>query len=329
MIKHVQMLKRAVALAQAGAERKEQLRSAANDAPPKRACLWSTRVGNRLLGHVAAGRMAAKEAVRTAKDVVADYGNHNDSASTWASLGTHNAHRGLVRNAQNSAFGYLQPVPVAVQCLNPDDHGVITADLHVLYPHEIFGAIFRGGSDVFKLMLLGTDGQEGLTRFWDFQKEQTWVREHPAFTQHHIDPKFAIPMGVHADKGQHIKRDKMLNICWGSTTSRASTLQSKFLFTTVPEELIDKGVTEETLYAVLVWSMHWMLRGVYPDCDHLGRPWPYGSWRWCVAGQTLAGGFRGVFSEYRGDWEWITEAFMWRFLLCRSSGKRVYIKTMS
>ena len=79
-----------------------------------------------------------------------------------------------------------------------------------------------------------------------------------------------------------------------------------------PDELLVKGETDEQLYATLVWSMHCMLAGVWPDLDPHGKPWPYGSRRWALAGKPLAGGYRALFSKYRGDWEWAAETFMWR-----------------
>ena len=164
-------------------------------------------------------------------------------------------------------------------------------------------------SNVF---FLGAEGTEGLEIFWKQQEKQEWVIEHPGFKTYHVDFKHAIPLGVHADKGAHIKRDKLLNIAWGSCKSRAPTIWSKILFTVLPDELLVKGVTDEELYAVLVWSLHVLMVGEWPAADHHGVEWPYGSRRWAMQGKRLAGPFVGLFSEYRGDWEWSVDTFMWR-----------------
>ena len=99
----------------------------------------------------------------------------------------------------------------------------------------------------------------------------------------------AIPFGVHGDKGQHIKKDKLLAISWGSVLCMAPTIWSKILFAVIPDEILIPGVSDERLYAVLVWSAHWLLLGVWPPVDHDGKPWPHGSRRHCNAGKKLAG----------------------------------------
>jgi hypothetical protein len=104
----------------------------------------------------------------------------------------------------------------------------------------------------------------------------------------------------------------MLCISWGSTMSRACTATSKFLYTVIPDELISKGVTEEELYAILVWSFHCMANGTWPSCDHTGKPWAPSSFRAMMAGRRLAGPYVCLFSEYRGDWEWVVNTFHWR-----------------
>jgi len=104
----------------------------------------------------------------------------------------------------------------------------------------------------------------------------------------------------------------MLTISWGSVASRSETLWSKILFTVVPEELLIKGVTDEMLYEILVWSLELIHKGVWPEKDHEGKPWQKGTRRQIMAGRRLAGDFFGAFSEYRGDWEWTVETFQWR-----------------
>jgi hypothetical protein len=193
---------------------------------------------------------------------------------------------------------------------NLKDHGTHNGQHAVLLPHEVFASLYTV-QDVFSKVCIGPHPDD-LVTYWARQASQPWVQNHPAFKDHHLPFQYAVPIGVHADKGQHISRDKVLNIAWGSCTSMEPTIWSKMLFTVCPDELLVKGVTDEQLYSVLVWSLHVMLLGKWPEQDHLGRPWPHGGRRWCMKGKPLSGLYRGVFSEYRGDWEWSAETFMWR-----------------
>jgi hypothetical protein len=125
----------------------------------------------------------------------------------------------------------------------------------VIYPHEIFAAAWSAGDTVFRKMFLGDDGEAGLESFWQRQSHLSWVKDHPGFVTHGCDFRHSIPFGVHADCGQHISNDKLLTIAWGSVMSRASTIDSKNLFTVVPDQLMVKGKTDESLYAILVFVL--------------------------------------------------------------------------
>eukprot|EP00959_Pyramimonas_sp_CCMP1952_P417621 8749664-Pyramimonas_sp.AAC.1 len=245
----------------------------------------------------------------------------------WASLGTggewdSNCHRDLLRWAQHRGV-ILEKIDADITCQSLETHEHETRKHRLLYPHEVFAAIYAGGDAAFKHMLLGEGGEEGLKQFWEREWDKDWGQHHPGFREHGRDPAKCIPIGVHADKGQHISRDKVLNIAWGSTTSRATTAYSKFLFTVVPDDLLIKGTTDEQLYAILVWSLNVMTIGKHPDTDHNGKPWPRLSRRELLAGQPLAGGYVALFSEYRGDWEWSCETFMWRSVHARAGAGRM------
>ena len=203
---------------------------------------------------------------------------------------------------------HLEAIEAEILCKNTAEHGQDMRAHKLLDPHEVFAAAYEAGPSVFQKMF----GVSGLLDFWLPQQDQAWVVDHPGMQSK--DFVHAIPIGVHADKGQHIHRDKMLNIGWGSVTSRSETIWSKNMFTILPDELLIKGVTDEALYSILVWSLEVMRVGVWPKTDHTGKPWPIGSRRQLLgaAERRLAGDFFCVFSEYRGDWEWSVETFQWR-----------------
>ena len=229
-----------------------------------------------------------------ASSVVADYGRGQPFVDGWASLGAHgrrkgNCHRDLRKWAKtfdiDLDFGFVK-TPVR----NLRDHGTIEVDHAILYPHEVFAAAWEKGENVFK-QLFCPGGHDELIHFWRTQRDHPWVKEHPGFCEFQHDRRWCCPLGVHADKGQHIKRDKILAISWGGIMCRKATDWSRILFTIIPDEILIPGVTDERVYSALTWSFQWLLRGEWPPTDHDGNPWPYGSRRYLngIAAKPLAG----------------------------------------
>jgi hypothetical protein len=124
-------------------------------------------------------------------------------------------------------------------------------------------------------------------------------------------PAACVPLGIHGDDAgvRSGGKEKILVLTWGAVAGKQNTLDSRLLFTSV--KLSETPCVRE-VYRVLVWSMQVLFRGVYPDADHTGRPWPPGSWRAEQAGKPLAlvGGkiWSGCWRELRGDWKWLKES---------------------
>eukprot|EP00974_Lingulodinium_polyedra_P096774 9380104-Lingulodinium_polyedra.AAC.1 len=47
--------------------------------------------------------------------------------------------------------------------------------------------------------------------------------------------------------------------------------------------------TLESIWRVIMWSLGCLTKGVWPACDHEGRPWPAGSARAAKTGSRLCG----------------------------------------
>jgi len=226
----------------------------------------------------------------TAKDIIADYGDRSDHVSAFASLAAtgsrpQHAHRDLMTWAKT--FG-SDLTPALVRCTHrkQHEHGTTSSDHWVLYPHEVFAAMYDRKTELWNHSIMGPEGFAGIEEFWSSESGKDWFVRHPALK--HDDLRHCIPLGFHADKGAHIKRDKILTISWGSAMSVAPTEWSHFLFTILPDELA-ASETAEQLYAVLVWSVQWLSLGIWPDTDHNGNPWPHGSRRKRLVGKPLAG----------------------------------------
>jgi hypothetical protein len=209
-----------------------------------------------MISAVATGKRSVSDIQRDAAAVVADFGDTCPAVSGVAALGGHghssqNSHRDFLRYTSSLGL-HLEPYIVDVERRRLHDHGTALQQHHVVLPHELFAAAWSAGDAIFAKTFLGDDGQAGLREFWTRQRHLDWVKQHPGFADFGCEYHTSIPVGVHADKGQHISRDKILNIAWGSCMSTAPTAFSKNLFTIVPEDLLAKGKTDEQLYAVLV-----------------------------------------------------------------------------
>jgi len=205
---------------------------------------------------------------------------------------TSNIHRDFVQWGNKAMGGpELYPYDVQVTYKKTDDHGSEKRWHKVLLPHEVFAYIYESGDEIFNEVFMGGEGKPALARYWTNVWSQNWAREHPAFVQHNVPVDHAIPLGCHADKGQHVKRDKILAMSTRGVLCTLATLFGTFLYTICPDEILIKGRTDEELYAIWVWSFWVLLGGVWPDRDHHGRPWPTGCRRWHLGktGKRLAG----------------------------------------
>lgn len=193
-----------------------------------------------------------------------------------------------------------------------DKHGTTTVKQAVLPPHTVFATAYdvlpeRGFQEVF----LGKPGD--IQEFWEKQKEQKWVVEHPGFRQERPLPvDKAVPLYVHCDWGQHINEDKVLVMSWGSSLSWAPVCLALFLFTLLPYNIMIANVSDIILHRVLNWSFAALSKGEHPWTDWDGSDFVENSKEWIMRGKRLAGDFSGLFSHYCSDWEWSLSAFKWR-----------------
>jgi hypothetical protein len=95
---------------------------------------------------------------------------------------------------------------------------------------------------------------------------------------------------------------------WGSVVSKKPTLDSRIVFTMIrTSDMIP--CTMHTIMDVLRWSITALQNGIFPACDHRGKPFSaeYEPRRHAQAGKQIAGGYVGLWSEMRGDWKFLKE----------------------
>ena len=124
------------------------------------------------------------------------------------------------------------------------------------------------------------------------------------------EPEKCVPIGIFGDDAGVFATKQVLVLLWGSVATQTLTLDSRLLFTAVTYAHIVPEKTLRVLYQVLVCSLNCLASGRFPHADHRGVPFgdTYCPRRRDKAGQLLANGFRGIFSEVRGDWKWQAES---------------------
>ena len=239
--------------------------------------------GTLILNKVSRGLLYATCAQELCKSIVEVYGDHSDLVSEIARTGTSGKHasntlRDLLRKCGPNL---LEPDFVSITVKSIHDHGTLTTAWPVLHPHEVFAAVSNQLPDAaFNKIFLGPDGEVGLEDFWERNRDKPWVVNHPGFNEAGPPPtNRCVPMYVHADAGQHIKRDKILCISYGSCMTIMHTLLGLLLFTIMQYDLLVPGVTDEQLYAVLIWSFYYLMLGIHPWRNHDGKEFKRGAHR--------------------------------------------------
>lgn len=218
--------------------------------------------------------------------------------------------RSMHRWVQKQPWRKLLPEPYTFGLPYTSNHiDETAAEQSVLLPHETFATVAQD-QGLFEMLFKGPPG--ALEHFWERTSTTTWFQRHPLLAELSAQPGLCIPIGLHGDDGGvYGQSNSVLILTWGSVVQELVTLDSRILFAGVLLNTAVPGKTMEALYKVFVWSLNCLAAGVWPECDHTGRPFSedYMPKRYALRGQRLhQTGLRGVWSELRGDWKWQMEA---------------------
>ncbi len=179
----------------------------------------------------------------------------------------------------------------------------------MILPHELFGALHDRGGKAWRVNVCG-DGQ--CDEFWRRMSGVCYMQGHPVLQ----DPgrwQDTIPLGFHGDGAAFTKLDKLMAFSWNGILGPGGgqRLDSRYMICAVPMTWlltgqVDGATFPTTLYQLTVpiaWSFACLMSGTYPRTDHLLREWPRGSRRAMLAGSQIAGQWRAVLLDFRGDWE--------------------------
>jgi hypothetical protein len=204
----------------------------------------------------------------------------------------------------------MMPEPFRFKLLvaKPDGVGANSVLHSALLPHEAFAAIYDYAPELFERLFTG--GDANLKAYWRHSSDTDWYKNHPV-VKATPDPLRRVPIGLHGDDVGTHSDGKLLVMTWGSVAVRLTTLDSRIVFCTVNTKDLIPDVTLNCILEVLTWSINALADGKYPSEDHTGKAFSasHHPGRFKQAGHPLAGGKVGAWSEQRGDWSYLKQAF--------------------
>ena len=171
--------------------------------------------------------------------------------------------------------------------------------LHPVYlPSKFFSALYHNNKDKWLQTVAGAAGAAEV--YWSNMVDSEFFKKHPSLKRSNCAKAF--PLGFHGDAGAFSNQDSLYTFSWNSLVASptSTTRDGRFIFTVVKKE----DITPETLDAILTifaWDMNALQTGFTADKDWEGRP--TGEKR-----TPIAGGFRGILTHIRGDWEFFGSA---------------------
>ena len=224
-----------------------------------------------------------------------------------------NLERTVNRWARRQVWGRLMPEPykfdMTVKAKRKTGR-LARMSTSVLLPHELVGTL-SAYPELFEFLM---GSAKELFDFWKgtAETDREWMDAHPALNPGAEDFEKLVPIGIHGDDAGIFQGDKYLVLSWNSCAAQGrKTLDNRMLFACVLYNRLVEGVSLNQLYRILVWSLDALATGKYPEKDHDGIEFSksHHPKRAQMAGQKIADGYRGAFSEMRGDWKFLRETF--------------------
>ena len=249
---------------------------------------------------------ACQVASRPAMNRLARIGNHGENAS--------NCTRDLKRLLHLEDVDLPPLYPVVAPLYHSTAVPPVTRDhdVPILLPHEIMACLYTRYHDRFVEYIRGPEG--ALEDYWRHCPDSD-----PRLHRHPIKNmvgyrQLAIPLRIYGDKVPFGKADgHALDVLqWSSIIGKSgNSLDCRFLIYGLPEICKSseraRSATDLMMRAV-VWIMKVLMAGVWPTRDHLGNPFPPGSWRSIQGGdgtRRLCGNYLFAWMMISGDLDWL------------------------
>ena len=276
-------------------------------------------------GHVSAPGMQAiaHKAFNDQVALLSSLGMSPDNISSTlkkvASLGTwgkndQNCNRELLQwlGEPDTPPPFMHPVPLKVPKATEGEPEIRTSDFPIFLPHVWFSHYYNTNRPKFESLFLGDHKSSNqIAAFWTelSSRNDPRLKDHP-MTKTADWKNVYVPLSLHGDGVPVLQVGK-------SNTRSLDVMSMSSLFCTAGSSLESQmtlwmaflmnitEMSEVEIWRILLWSFHWLYRGIWPLVDHNRQPWPKGSAEATVAGTPLAGGLKAVLFIIKADLEFL------------------------
>ena len=213
-----------------------------------------------------------------------------------ANMGSAGRHAQNIFRSMRSALGMPRGAPEMDWFEIPMRSGRKTPHPFLL-PHKFFSSFYSECIGKWASKMSGPPG--ACRQFWNGMRDSSFLRLHPNLPE--ASWPRSIPLGVHADAGAFSEQDSLYTISWNSLLGDGPTVRKRFVFTVLRKNDMVADSLDCAL-KILAWSMNALSTGAHPVRDPWNRAIPCG-------GNNLAGYWRALLCQCRGDWAFFKECF--------------------
>ena len=256
-------------------------------------------MASEMLADVGSGKMHASAVVKYARLHKAG----DSDMELLASLGDSNFSN--VERDLHRLMSCAYPVqPFIIPVTLYDEWGYIhQSELPTVAPYELFAALMSCKlHDRPDRGLLGQYGEIGPSYYWGNAIQSEWGRSHPASLPPLLEFRNKIiPLAVHADGVECYSSTEFHVFSWSSCLCHSGKVDDeRHLICATDEARMVPGHTYDEIVNFMKWNFEVTASGMYPACDHLGRPLPAERAR--LAHKPLCtAGWRAIFTTWLGD----------------------------
>lgn len=207
----------------------------------------------------------------------------------WSSNTERDFHSWLSGSYGMKLKPYLLPLPLELK----KRLGVEALDVPILFPHELFGAVYDAGPEQFKKTMLGPDGAAGVRIFWERSKDESWFQRISPAKRRKLNS--TVPMYIHVDGAQVGKNQNMEVDIYSvsSALSQGDAYDTKLLCAIVPTVFMPTTEIKKLVNSQMASMFGFSFRQkVYPSKGMFDDSFKMYSHRYNIRGHEIAGGWQ-------------------------------------